>query len=106
MKKPILITFLCAGLMLVTPFSVVARENKISSNLTDEPDIEGLVAELRVVIDEILQTYGHIPMVSNLFNRTIGTLCYFKLTIILAIIWSVVYFIVNLLIDLWGIEWP
>ena len=66
MKKEILITLLCAGLMLVTPFSVVARENTIRSNLSEQPDLDGLVAQLRVVINEILQKYGYMPMVSNL----------------------------------------
>jgi len=40
MKKEILITLLCAGLMLVTPFTTVARENKITSNISEQPDIE------------------------------------------------------------------
>jgi len=34
MKKEILIPLLCAGLMLVTPFTTIAQENKVSINLT------------------------------------------------------------------------
>jgi len=65
MKKEILITLLCAGLMLVTPFITIAQENKVSNNLPEKPDIEGLVAQIRVVIDKILQKYGHIPIINN-----------------------------------------
>ena len=55
MKKPILITLLCTCLMLVTPLVGVAQENKISNNPSEQPDIDGLVSHLRVVIDEILE---------------------------------------------------
>jgi hypothetical protein len=72
MNKEILIASLFIGILLVTPFSVVARENTISTNLTEQPDLEGLVAQLRVVIDEILQKYGHIPIVNNLCNIILG----------------------------------
>ena len=65
MKKTIFITLLCAGLMLVTPFITIAQENKVSNNLPEKPDIEGLVAQIRVVIDKILQKYGHIPIINN-----------------------------------------
>jgi len=66
MKKEIIIAIICAGLMLGTTFSVVARENTISSNITEKLDVEELVAQIRIVINEILQKYGHIPMVSYL----------------------------------------
>ena len=69
MKKYILIAMVFVSLMLITPFTVVARENKISSNLSEQPDIDGLVAQIRVVIDEILQKYGHIPMVSHICDK-------------------------------------
>jgi len=72
MNKEILIASLFIGILLVTPFSVVARENTISTNLTEQPDLEGLVAQLRVVIDDILQKYGHIPIVNNLCNIILG----------------------------------
>ena len=69
MKREILITLCCASLMLVTPLVGVAQENTVSSNLPEQPDdVEGLVAQIRTVIDEILQRYGHIPMVSSLCN--------------------------------------
>jgi hypothetical protein len=68
MKKEILITLICAGLILVTPLSGVAQENKVTDNLKDEPDIEGLVSQIRTVVDEVLQKYGHIPMVRTLSN--------------------------------------
>ena len=74
MKKEILITILCTSLMLVTPFTTIAQENKISSNLIEQPYIEGLVAQIRTVVNEILQKYGHIPKISNLFNLILNLL--------------------------------
>lgn len=74
MNKEIFITILCTGLILITSFTTIATENKIDSNLTEKPDIEKLVAKLRIVIDEILQRYKHIPMVKTLCNRIIGVL--------------------------------
>ena len=74
MKKPILITLCCATLMLVTPLTSIAQENKVSSNLTDSPDIDGLVTQIRTVVDEILQKYSHIPIISSLCNIILNTL--------------------------------
>ena len=72
MKKTILITLCCASLMLVTPLVGVAQQNQVSNNLPEQPnDVEGLVAQIRVVIDEILQRYGDIPMVRSLCNLII-----------------------------------
>jgi len=68
MKKEILITLLCASLMLVTPFTTVARENTVSNNLPDEADIDGLVAQIRTVVDEILEKYGHIQVIGDFCN--------------------------------------
>ena len=74
MKKEILIALLCAGLMLVTPFTAVAQENKISSNLKEQPDVEELLTQIRVVIDEILEKYRHIPIIGNLCNMVLNSL--------------------------------
>ncbi|MBW2966677.1 hypothetical protein KY342_06255 [Candidatus Woesearchaeota archaeon] len=82
MKKEILITLLCAGLMLITPFTVVAQENKITANIVEEPNIDGLVAQIRVVIDEIMEKYRHIPMVSNLCNVILNIIGLFGLIIL------------------------
>jgi hypothetical protein len=68
MKREILITLLCAGIILITPLTSVAQENKISNNPSEQPDIDGLVSQLRIIIDEILEKYGHIPIVANLCN--------------------------------------
>ena len=69
MKKPFLITLCCASLMLVTPLVGVAQENTVSNNLPEQPnDVEGLVAQIRTVVDEVLQKFGHIPMVRSLCN--------------------------------------
>jgi hypothetical protein len=89
MKKEILVACICACLILVTPFTVVARENTLSNNLTDEPDIEGLVAQLRVVIDEILQKYGYIPMIRTLCNYIHNTMNLIGKIILCAILWAI-----------------
>ena len=60
--------------MLVTPFTTVAQENKESNNVTDKPDAEGLVAQIRTVIIEVLQKYGHIPNVRNPCNAILNKL--------------------------------
>jgi hypothetical protein len=61
--------------MLVTPLTGVAQENTVSNNLPEQPnDVEGLVAQIRTVVDEILQRYGHIPMVSSLCNVILNSL--------------------------------
>ena len=72
MKKETLITLLCAILMLVTPFTTVAKESKINNNKIEQPGIDELVAQLCIVIDDILEKYGHIPMVSNLCNAILS----------------------------------
>ena len=74
MKKEILITLLCAGLMLVTPLTGIAQENKISNNISEQSNIEGLFAQITTVIDEILQRYGHIQVVKGLCNVVLNSL--------------------------------
>ena len=107
MKKTTLITLFCVCLMLVTPFSVIARENTISSNLKEQPDIERIVAQIRVVIDEILQKYGNIPMVKSIFTWILGYLIWIFSMLIwifsyikyfLIIIYCVSFFIVLMLL--------
>jgi len=52
--------------MLITPFTTIALENKVSNNLPKQPnDVEGLVAQIRVVIDEILEKFRHNSKVVN-----------------------------------------
>ena len=65
MKKEFLITILCAGLLIVTPIVVVARENSISNILSEHPDVEELVAQIRATLNEILKKYGQDPKVNN-----------------------------------------
>ncbi len=86
MKKIILITILCASLMLITPLTSVAQENKISNNLSDKPDIDGLVVQIRTAVDEILQKYGHIPMVRSQCDVILNTLDWFPGNIVFCII--------------------
>jgi len=75
MKKEILITLLCAGLMLVTPLSGIAKENTVSNKILDQPDdIDELATKIRTLVDEILEKYGHIPIVSNFCNMIYSSL--------------------------------
>jgi hypothetical protein len=79
MKKGIIIVLACASLMLVTPFTVVARENKVISNLSDNQYIEGIVSQLRFVFNEIFQNYGYTSRVANLCNVILNILGFFGL---------------------------
>jgi len=75
MKKEILITLLCAGMLLVTPLVGIAQENKISDSIPDmSDDVEGLIAKIRTVVNEVLEKYGHIPTVRGLCNVILNTL--------------------------------
>ena len=74
MKKEILIACICIILILITPFTVVAEENKITSNIVEEPDVDGLVDQIRFVINEILQNYGHLPIIKSLCNMILNTM--------------------------------
>jgi len=68
MKKKILIAIICANLIFITPFTVVAKENKINNNMIARLNIEGLVSKIRVLLDKILERYGQIKIVNNLCN--------------------------------------
>jgi hypothetical protein len=75
MKKEVFISILCAGLMLVTPFTTIARENKISNKILEQlDDVDGLVTQIRTVVNQILQKYGHIPVVKDLCNVILNSL--------------------------------
>jgi len=69
LKKPILITLLCASLMLVTPLTGVAQENKIRDSIPDIPDdVYKLGAKIKDVVNEILVKYVDIPTVRSICN--------------------------------------
>ena len=98
------ITILFLGLAIQPSIATVQPEK-----IDVEPDInyaKGLVAQLQVVINEILQEYGHIPII-----RTLGNIIYN----IIVIIWRVLYctyllivapltFILALILTLLGIN--
>jgi hypothetical protein len=93
MKKPILITLCVTGLMLFTPFTTVAQENKVADNLKYEPDKEELVTQLRGVINEILQKYGHIPIVKSIFTWILSYLIWI-LSVFIWIFSYIKYFLI------------
>jgi hypothetical protein len=73
MKKVIPIAFAIASLILIAPITGIASENKVSDNLPEQ-DIDELVVQIQNVIDEVLEKYGHIPMVRGLCNVIINSL--------------------------------
>jgi len=87
MKKEILITILCTSLMLVTPFTSIAQENKVSNNLPEQPnDVDGLVVQIRTVVNDILVKYGHIPLVRSLCNMINNILSWYPGNILYCIL--------------------
>ena len=83
MKKEILITILCASLIVITPFNVVAREKTISNNIVEQPDVKEFINNYRVAVNEIFEEYSHIPMVFNLCKVLINFLDSLSLGLIL-----------------------
>ena len=61
------ITFLFLGLS-IQPSIATPQLKKIDV----EPDVEGLVAQIRVVINEILQDYGYIPIIRTLGDKILN----------------------------------
>ena len=80
MKKHILIALVCASLMMITPFTVVAQENKITGNLIEEPNVDRLVAQ-------ILNKYEQNPIVNKF-----GDLIKYLLELIVNIVKSILQF--------------
>jgi methionine-rich copper-binding protein CopC len=68
MMKKILITLVCATLMLITPFTVVAHENKITSTLIEESNVDRIVAQIKTRIDEKLEKYESKSNLTNLME--------------------------------------
>jgi hypothetical protein len=96
-KKTILITLCCASLILVTPFTTVAQENTVSNNVPEQPkDVEGLVAQLRVAINEILQKYGHIPSIAKQCGIILN-LIYYILSLMVWVV-SLIIWVISLII--------
>ena len=65
------ITILFLGLAIQPSIAVQPEKIDVEPNVDD---VEGLVAELRIVINEILQEYRYNPMVSYLCNYILGIL--------------------------------
>jgi len=52
MKKYILITMFFVSLMLITPLTVVAQENKIKSIITENPVVDRFIAQINNRIND------------------------------------------------------
>ena len=66
--------------VVVQPAIAIVQPEKIVIE-SDVDDVEGLVAELRIVINEILHKYGHIPMIRTQCYKIIDVLNSFKILI-------------------------
>lgn len=74
MKKEIFIALFCTGLVFITPLTSIAQENKVNNSLSEQIDVNGLVVQIKTVMNEILEKYGHIPFVSNFGNLILNLL--------------------------------
>jgi len=94
------VIILFIGLAVQPSVAVQTHKNAFKPNNIDEE-------ELTAKINDILQNNKNIPMISNLFNRTIGTLCIFGLTIGLFLL-SRVFLAVCWVIYVWANwnNWP
>jgi hypothetical protein len=73
MKKEIIIVIICSGLIFFTPFTSIAKENTLTNDLIKHTNnLSNLVNKMRFQIDEILEKYGHLPMVSLLCNQILN----------------------------------
>jgi hypothetical protein len=72
-----------------------------------EPDVESLVAQIRIVINEILQDYGHIPIVRSLSNKILGILDSFGTLLYCIFLWILLIplFIIVLFMTFFGFGW-
>ena len=73
-KKQIIISLICAALVFITPFVVVAQENEITENQKYESDLEGLVDQLKILINDILDNFGQFKLIKTLCNIILGAL--------------------------------
>jgi hypothetical protein len=100
MKKYILITMFFVSLMLITPLTVVAQENKIKSIITENPVVDRFIAQINNRINDNKGKYENkqnLPIIWE-FLRFLLKLVFFPLQLfvsifkfILAIILSPVY---------------
>jgi hypothetical protein len=102
MKKSILIALFCVSLMLITPLTVVAQENKIRSIITENPVVDRFIAQINNRINDNMGKYENKPNLPIIldFIRFLLKLVFFPLQFfvsilrfILAIILSPVFLI-------------
>jgi len=101
-KKTILIALCCASLMLITPFTVVAQENKISRNLTEKLETERFVSQIRTRINEKKEKYKSIPKLSNILEIILHLILYLLDIILFRIVqvaFTIIFFPVMIILS-------
>jgi YbbR domain-containing protein len=68
MRKYSIIALVFASLIFITPFTVIAEENKIISRIKDKQDIEKSVAQIRLRINENKKKYENKLKLSGFFE--------------------------------------
>ena len=102
------ITILFLGLAIQPSVATIQPKN-IDIKPNDD-DIEGLVAQIRIVINEILQDYGHIPVIRTLYNKIVdilglfGRILFCVFLIVLVIPLFIIFVIMGLFLQLGLIE--
>lgn len=66
MKKVIFFAFVFASLILIAPITTIAQENRVSRNISEQPDIDRLVSDIRNEIGKIMERFGYLPMVETM----------------------------------------
>jgi hypothetical protein len=89
MKKEILAVIVYSCIMLITPFTVVAQEGKIISNLTDKLDVKGSVSQFGIISNEIFEKYGSISKAANTSGIILNLLGF-----IVKILYYMIYYMV------------
>lgn len=89
MKKEIIAVIVYSCIMLITPFSVVAQEDKIISNLTDKLDVKGSVFQHSIISNEIFEKYGSISKAANISSIILNLLGF-----IVKILYFIFYYVI------------
>ena len=90
------ITILFLGVGVQPALATVQTEKQLD-------DVDGLVAQLSFVIDEILQKYGHNPMINSFCNMILNIIWFPGKIVICILLYIVTMFIAQLWIWAWQV---
>jgi hypothetical protein len=89
MNKKILILFIFASLMLMTPITAVARENKLIDNFKDQPDAERIIIQIMSTANKMKEKYNYVSKASNTSGIILNLL-----SLIVRIFYYIIYYMV------------